>query len=103
VFDGERSSIREAEEQEMWHSIWQCLRLNGAQSVQEMDEVRRWVRYCTEDKMCWKCGVTQELCERERGKERESKQGGECTWANVVVPNQEDTTREALPPRDLHG
>jgi hypothetical protein len=44
-----------------------------------LNKVRRWVQYAREIQVCWKCGVTQRLCEQERGS------SSRCRWNYVVV------------------
>ena len=79
VFDGESSVERRDEEEGRRHSVWQCPQLGEGGVVQKLDRVRRWVAYRRELAVCWKCGVTQALCERER------ESSNRCRWEQVVV------------------
>jgi hypothetical protein len=93
VFDGVRDSERSREEEKAEHSIWECPRLgrvggagsvDGAGSVggiEQIDSVRKWVRYKKEIQVCWKCGMLEHLCIQE--KERERRQS--CVWMYTVL------------------
>ena len=79
VFDGESSIERRDEEEGRRHSVWQCPQLGEGGVAEKLDRVRRWVAYRQELAVCWKCGVMQQLCKRER------ESSNRCRWEQVVV------------------
>jgi hypothetical protein len=45
------------------------------------------VQYSREVKVCWKCGIAEDLCRQERDKEVQREQAGQgrCMWGQVVM------------------
>ena len=92
VFDGRVGEAGREEQEAAVHSLWQCPRLGGAEGIEEMDEVRREIRYRREVRTCFKCGMMDKLCERESNREESSSTGGssrrqeDCAWPHVVMP-----------------
>jgi hypothetical protein len=90
VFGREESVERREEEAQAEHRIWECPRLATRGGVERIDRVRQWVQYSREVKVCWKCGIAEDLCRQERDKEAQREQAGEegqgrCMWGQVVM------------------
>jgi hypothetical protein len=80
VFDGRASEAGELGRQQQEaarHSLLQCSWID----VAEAEQIRRGVRYSREVHTCWKCGITDYLCDRESSCRQQ-----DCAWPNVVIP-----------------
>lgn len=75
----------EEKEEKAAHSLWQCPRLQQT-NIEEMDRIRREIRYSREIRTCMKCGIIDYLCGKESNRGESSRRQQSCLWPNVIVP-----------------
>jgi superfamily II DNA helicase RecQ len=88
VFEGKADKIGELGRQEQEaarHSLLQCPRVQET-AMEEMEEIRREIRYSKEVDTCRKCGMMDYLCDRSSSQGRGSSKQQKCAWPNVVIP-----------------
>lgn len=89
VFEGradEAGELGRQEQETARHSLWQCPRVQGTAAIEEIEEIRRGIRYPKEVHTCRKCGMMDYLCDRDSRRGRSSNSQQNCAWPNVVVP-----------------
>jgi hypothetical protein len=89
VFDGragEAGELGRQEQEATRHSLWQCPRVQGTAAIEEIEEIRRGIRYSKEVHTCRKCGMMDYLCDRDSSRGRSSSSQQNCAWPNVVIP-----------------
>jgi hypothetical protein len=82
---GEAGELGRQQQEAARHSLWQCPRVQGTAAMEEIEEIRRGIRYSREVHTCRKCGMMDYLCGRDSSKGSRSCQLN-CTWPNVVIP-----------------
>jgi hypothetical protein len=54
--------------------------------MEEIEEIRRGIRYSKEVHTYRKCGMMDYLCDRDSSRGRSNSSQQNCAWLNVVIP-----------------